>query len=467
MRALYLYNDWARAILSLGWIPLLVSLSPQLRARLLGPFKSDLLADAGLKDFKEEYWYSGSRVIDQDGKERFLAEAIRQIAGNMVLIGESGLGKTTFLRLLATRSRGALVFLNATSCDKGVLEAIVRKTKEFQNINFFRYLTETRDLSIIVDGLNEVSADVRAIIVKFANDFRNSNILISTQPIKSVTAKRSSFDNATFYELCPLNRDDIKGFLISRPRSGGGGRAGQSCSYRRAVRQFLSSELDSARTVEERQAAQLILSNPMDLTYASELLSLGTIPRPTGMIGQAFRLARADYESYSKIDFPASKFADKTVEMRNENRNWLYEDEFSNVQKALERFRLMVRRSVRGRDGKETTGLIFRHDKVWDFFMQIAFAANEEFQVTYMDDPRFRGVYLLFAQSADVLTARRLRDLVVHRAAETQDHTLSDEFVRRLAVRDPDSYPNRPSTGTQQKAGSRKEDDETGSLPRN
>jgi hypothetical protein len=72
-----------------------------------------------------------------------------------------------------------------------------------------------------------------------------------------------------------------------------------------------------------------------------------------------------------------------------------------------------------------------------DFFMFIAFTGDEQLQLQYMDDPKFRGVYLLFAQTAELKVARRLRDFVVTRAAETRDHTLSDEFVRRLGLRDP------------------------------
>jgi hypothetical protein len=95
----------------------------------------------------------------------------------------------------------------------------------------------------------------------------------------------------------------------------------------------------------------------------------------------------------------------------------------------------MVPRVTYSRDGKETVGLLFRYDKVMDFFMQIAFAKDEKLQLQHMDDPKYRGVYLLFAQTADVETARRLRDMIVHRAANTRDHTLSDEFVRRLGAR--------------------------------
>lgn len=80
--------------------------------------------------------------------------------------------------------------------------------------------------------------------------------------------------------------------------------------------------------------------------------------------------------------------------------------------------------------------MFFRHDKVMDFFMYRAFAADENLQQNFLDDPKFRGVYLPFAQSGELEAARLLRDLLVTRAAETLDHTLSDEFVRRFTARE-------------------------------
>jgi hypothetical protein len=59
-----------------------------------------------------------------------------------------------------------------------------------------------------------------------------------------------------------------------------------------------------------------------------------------------------------------------------------------------------------------------------------AFEVDEKLQVELIDDPRFRGVYLLFAQGADRELARRIRDRLVSHAATTGDNGLSNEFVR-------------------------------------
>ena len=76
-----------------------------------------------------------------------------------------------------------------------------------------------------------------------------------------------------------------------------------------------------------------------------------------------------------------------------------------------------------------------------DFYLKLAFDDDPAAQVAHFDDPRFRGVYLLYAQTAEVDIARRLRDKLVLRAATTRDHSLSDEFVRRLSLRDTEDVP--------------------------
>jgi GNAT superfamily N-acetyltransferase len=433
VRSLYLYSGKVRVFASLGWIPILLLLSPFARKRMLDPFRQTLLADAELDDFDETHWFPDSIVIDRTGKISPLRHAVPDVVGATLLVGESGLGKSTYLRLLAKRAPRALAFLKARACDKGVVEAIVAKAKEVQDTSFFKSLLETRNLAVIIDGLNEASADTRALIIRFVSDFSSANILMTTQPIESIDLTHSPFGKVVAYELQPLDRTGIERFLTSRPSREGGRVTGEK--YDEAAKSLLTEQLDNARTREEREAAQLIFSNPMDLTYAGELLALGQTPRPDEMIGQAFKLASDRYERHRQSMFPILDFARKAVELRNEGRNWLYQDEFAAEQEALREYRLMVPRTVYGRDGKEAVGLVFRHQKVWDFFMHLAFTEDKALQLGHIDDPRFRGVYLLFAQTADVETAQRLREIIIVHAADTKDHTLSDEFVRRLAIR--------------------------------
>ena len=439
-RALYLFNEKARGALSLWFLPMIMTLLPVLRRRMLLPFREQLLADAHLSVMKEGEFYPGLRVLDRQGAISPIAEAILDVSGRLLLIGEAGLGKSTYLRTLTSRSRRTIAYLNARSCDKGVVAAIVERVSGFESPEFFKGLIYTGDLAVVIDGLNEVNADMRMQIIAFANSAGHPNVIIATQPIEGIGGDRSPLTLATPYELLPLTRVDITKFLKSRPLRDSASSLVKGEHYDRAVDSLLARALDrtpeneaerEAETVlREGHSAQLILSNPMDLTYGSELIAMGQTPQPSQLIGQAFRLACEKYRAINDREFPTLEFARKTVGLRREDRNWLRRDEFANEQDVLAEFRLVVPRTMKETADNEIMVMRFRHDKVTDVVTKRAFEVDKGLQTELINDPRFRGVYLLFAQDADRLLARRIRDLLVSRAARTGDNALSNEFVR-------------------------------------
>lgn len=52
-----------------------------------------------------------------------------------------------------------------------------------------------------------------------------------------------------------------------------------------------------------------------------------------------------------------------------------------------------------------------------------------------MSDPRFRGVYFLLAKLMPISDALALREELINYAADTRDHTVSDDFVQLLRSR--------------------------------
>jgi HEAT repeat protein len=440
VRSAYLFNEKARGWLSLGALPVIMILLPFLRRRMLLPFRDELLAEAYLALLKDDEFYPGLRVRDRDGNIRPIGEAIPDIRGKLLLTGESGLGKSTYLRILASRTRGTIAYLSARSCDKGVEAAIVERVSGFESSDFFKGLIYSGDLAIVIDGLNEVTADVRAQIIAFVNGAGRANLVVATQPIEGIGGDRSPLTRAAHYELLPLAREDIAKFLKSRPQRDNPTSAVRGEDYDRAVDRLLGKVLDrrlqsraereAEQVLQEGRAAELILSNPMDLTYGSELIAMGQTPQPSQFIAQTFRIACARYRATHDRDFPILDFARRAVALRREDRNWLKADEFPNEQGVLTEFRLIVPRAMSETADKQVMVMRFRHEKVMDVLSKRAFDVDEELQVELVDDPRFRGVYLLFAQVADRALARRIRDRLVSRAAKTGDNGLSNEFVR-------------------------------------
>ncbi|MDF5723755.1 MAG: HEAT repeat domain-containing protein [Rhizonema sp. PD37] len=103
------WNPWLRRILGFGYIGIFLSGVPYLRRRLFEPFKPFLLADAGLENFNPQAYFPETEVIEtrnfaslqQDtGEMRPITEVIPSITGQIVLEGDSGLGKSMFLRHL-------------------------------------------------------------------------------------------------------------------------------------------------------------------------------------------------------------------------------------------------------------------------------------------------------------------------------------------------------------------------------
>jgi hypothetical protein len=120
--------------------------------------------------------------------------------------------------------------------------------------------------------------------------------------------------------------------------------------------------------------------------------------------------------------------------MRLEDRNWLSSDEFTAEASCLLEQRLLVLRAIKGAQGV-LDRLLFRHDRVWDFFIAAAFAQDPDLWAEHVGDARFRGAYLRIAETWDPEGAKKVRDLLNVTAADSGDHSTSDEFIKLLEKR--------------------------------
>jgi hypothetical protein len=157
-------------MLSLWFVPLLLLVLPPLRRRLLMPFRNDLVAEARLGDLPRLAFFSQARVRVGDSPSATAEMMMEGLHGIVVLRGDAGLGKTSALRWLAARSTRPVAFLAARDCSAGVDVAIARIIHQVQEAAFVRSLVYIGALIVIVDGLNEVSADTREKIDAFARE---------------------------------------------------------------------------------------------------------------------------------------------------------------------------------------------------------------------------------------------------------------------------------------------------------
>ncbi|WP_366914243.1 HEAT repeat domain-containing protein [Mastigocoleus sp. MO_188.B34] len=377
-----------------------------------------------------------------------ITQAIPSLQGQIVLEGESGLGKSMFLRHLANNSRRILVYLPAQKCDKGVIKAIYAKLKEQVNdFKFLKNLIYNGALDICIDGLNEVTADTRAKISQFAESYFRGNIIMTTQPLDWIppsTAKK--------YELQPLEREQIEQFLLLRGETIGEWRLGTGedkginasfTQYDQACSNYLAEAFNEQQSPEDLAVTKRILSNPMDLTLVALMLSQGQQPNLFRLQEQQYQLMAAEYQREYQREFPLKKFSEAVYQMRLYDETIIPSEEFGSELVCLgnEKYKMVISRLWENDKGEPETTWYFRHDKIMEFFLVQNFrGAGEAIQERiqkHINDPRFRGVYLLLANLLPLDDAVELRERIIDYAANSKDHTLSDKFVQLLQLRLP------------------------------
>jgi HEAT repeat protein len=437
VQAIFFWNPWMRKFFGFGYVGVALTWVPFLRRKLFEPFRTPLLADARLRDFNPDLYFADSQ-IQLRGSDTPQSIRSTDLTGQIILEGDSGLGKTMFLRHLLTQTRRIAVYLPATKCDEGVLEAIQRKlhSDEIKDAKFLQSLIYSGAIDIYIDGLNEVSPDTRAKITQFVESYFRGNILMTTQPLEWIAPA-----TAKTYVLQPLQLKQIEAYLLSRQPTKTAQRQGEA--YKQACCAFLTSVLGdrSVFAPEEQTAVHAILSNPMELTLAAQILADGKQPDLLNLRQQQYGLMAADYQRMWKHSFPLDDFSEVVYQLRLTDQRALPDDKFYNELQCMEdeKFRMVITRQWEPNPGEIQKEWYFRHDKITEFFIVQTFLGDSDEAKnrlqTHLGDPRFRGVYFLLATLLPLDAAQDLREDLIDYAADTKDHTVSDTFVQLVRSR--------------------------------
>jgi HEAT repeat protein len=484
IQAIFFWNPWVRRILGMGYVGFLLTWVPYFRRKLLEPFKFPLLADAGLDHFNPNAYFPESYVntdpspnLSPAGREALnlaplplqgrgwglgqdiglmsISQIIPKIQGQIIIEGASGLGKTMFLRHLLNNSSRTVVYLPAQKCQKGVIEAIQAKLHgQAQDTDFLRSLIYSGAIDICIDGINEVNAETRAKICQFVETNFQGNIIMTTQPLEWIAPA-----TAKTYYIQPLTPNQVDKFLLSRVSRLPKDSPVQGKDYEEACKKFLKTVLDSSnlnnskpsnqQSSEEIIATMRILSNPMDLSLVSLMLSQNKEPNLFNLQQQQYNLMSAEYLRERGYEFPLKKFSQEVYQMRLNDESALCADEFYKELESMEdeKYKMVVSRQWMQDDedkighelNKNMKEWYFRHDKIMEFFLVQNFLGNsdeiEARLLEHIGDSRFRGVYFLLANLLPLDDAKELREELIQYAADTKDHNVSDTFVQLLRSR--------------------------------
>ncbi len=402
---------------------------PFLRKRILYPFRNRLLEDARLESFREDAYFSESIVrVEANGQHETLIERIAKEDRKILLIGESGLGKTMYLRKLAQTylndTNRLAVYLRASECNNGVVEAIQEKVKGIaQDTDFLKPLIFIGAMDVFIDGLNEVSPDTRSYIRKFLGDYGKGKCIVTSQPIPDLPNDMKQFT------LLPLNQQQLTNFLLKRNQ------LEERPISEASIHAYLSKMLNPILPMQELKDNERILSNPLDLSIVGQLLASGiTQPNLNQLQEKLYQqMAEAYHSEHTREEgnFPLKNFSERTYEHRlNTDDNSLDATNYMDEIECMAKFKMVYKR-----ENKERIEWFFRHDKIQDFFLLQAFTNKSERQILHLGDPKFRGVYFLLALKLPFDDAQLLREQIIQYGADHNDNTVSNEFIKLLRSR--------------------------------
>jgi HEAT repeat protein len=442
IQAIFFWNPWVRTIAGLGYVGFLLTWIPFLRDRLLAPFRTSLLADANLlNQDPNTHYFPTSQARPRNSSD---LESLPKFQGQLILEGESGLGKTMYLRQLVQTSRRNTVYLTAQRCENGVLEAIQDKLEgNAKDPNFLQSLIYSRALDICIDGLNEVSPDTRAKITQFLERNFQGNFILTTQPLNGWNPPKT----AKIYELQPLSPDQIREFLHSRIDTLPASSLITGLEYIAACDKVFAqyNQILKDTPTDEAKKIRRIFSNPMDLTLIAHTIAANEAPELLRLQEQDYKRMRDRYSDRFNQDFPLKQFSEAVYNMRLNDQDSIPPKDFGDELEIMEEAKMVIARTSREvTEGEKPTARTlwnFRHDKILEYFLVQQFLGKtpeiEDRILKHIDDPRFRGVYFLLADLLPFIEAQALRETLIQYAVDTQDHTVSDRFVELLRPRRP------------------------------
>lgn len=417
VQAVFFWNPKARQLLSFWIVDLLIVLLAPARRYLLRPFNDNLLAEARLG--LVESYFRDLRVVDIDfpGQEdtpRPIVELLGRLSGQHLIVGRSGSGKTHFVRYLLTNQERSAVFLEARACAGGVVAAILKRLPlQTEDARLIEKLIFLRTLLVVIDGLNEVDADVRGQVYLFLQRFPRADILVTSQPIGWRTPP-----SMRIHEVQPLMAEQLRSYLLLKLAGNEGARA--------LVESFVSAIAANSDPLV-RKVGEEALSVPFDLDLVAELLERGEVPTLYRLQEQYLTLVRNEYEELFLQAIPLGSICQAAYEARQANSNILASGDLgTDTLEFMKDKRILIKRPF------DRVVYAFRHDRIQDFFISLHFQSTPDLMSRHLADVRFTGAFVLLAGMLDANGARELLASLAIRAAAQKEHGVIDPFILRL-----------------------------------
>jgi hypothetical protein len=448
VQAVVFWNPVIRRLLGLGYIDIVLLHVGYARRKIFSPFKASLLGDIvsdNPSHLDRISYFPNSLVwhrpaVDSsrnstDKHDQPILQALARHKGRVLLLGKSGLGKSSFLRFsLAARAKqgiDVIAYLRADQCRNGVEAQLQDRLGGLAKGNdLLSAMIYAGRISIYIDGYNEVDLATQDAITGFLARYPVANLLVASQiPMRGFTTIET-------FEMIPLTGAAIGDFLLSREPVLADNAPVRGALFETVAKSFLADVNARPRDDVEKKAFDDILSNPMDLTSVAILLGDGSTPDLFSLEAQQLE-GIAQKLAASGQRFRTEALSKALLEQRLQDQENLQALPFQPEVAALVRGKLaLVRTDADDASMVKGQEVRFRHDRIRDYFTHFALLAlPPERQVEFAEDTRFAGVFPYLARGLPKSEAEELRERLVTRAADLEDHRVSDSFVREYSWR--------------------------------
>ena len=187
---LLLMNPYIRGLASFGVVPILLTVAPPVKRHLFRRYRRNMIADPDLRRSSEQY------VVPEASFEartflRSLADDDRRA---VVIHGQSGIGKSAFLRYLAhacadpSACESVPVLIDLSLFGGRPKDAVVSRLERYGELTDERLVKAFLDQGgflCLFDGVNEVSEESSKEIAQFVDTARERNYACLTTQIPS------------------------------------------------------------------------------------------------------------------------------------------------------------------------------------------------------------------------------------------------------------------------------------------
>jgi len=350
-------------------------------------------------------------------------ENLIEINNDLIITGVAGSGKSTLMKYLFLNSIknevGIPIFIEIRNIKKDIFNDLFEILKEYdfpQDIDLFEKILKSGKFIVFLDGIDEVSPDIRnkisREIIYMRDSFSNNVYIVTSRP----NEKYVSWGNFTELKILPLNKEKAK-LLIKK------------LDYENSIKEKFLNNFDNIFKNHQSFASNPLLLTFMLMTYAE----YSVIPTKVSLLyEQIFEMLYNRHDA-TKFDYSRKHYSN------------LSQYEFKKIiscfslQSYFDKKTRFTQEEINGylRRAKKILKIEFNEDEyLKDLLQSVSLLIQEGFYYTFIHRTFQEYFTAFFIMNADSNTRKLLLDIVFNRVTYERTLDLAFEINKNIFEND-------------------------------